>query len=314
MGATYIGVVLSAALWGVTFLQTWYYYREYPSDPWHFKLLVGSVFMLDTLHQIFISHTIYLYLVTNYFNPPFLGEVTWSILAEVLVAGLVALIVQSFFISRIYTLSKKNMFLTGGVAVLVVAQFMTVLVYCSKAFRMTTYVEIATIKGWSMSINATTAASDLAIALVLCGLLHNSRTGFRRSDTMINKLILFTVNTGVLTSVDAICSLATIAALPNSFVYICFFFALGRLYANSLLATLNARASLRSPSEDASSISLTGMPRQNNSSTNALGTSLQSRGITNNIAIKIDTTKEFNRDISDGASENDRKHDDSGFV
>ena len=62
----------------------------------------------------------------------------------------------------------------------------------------------------SRSINILGAASDTAIALVLIYLLHQSRTGFKRSETIINRLILFTINTGALTSLCALVSLITV--------------------------------------------------------------------------------------------------------
>lgn len=76
--------------------------------------------------------------------------------------------------------------------------------------------------------------------------------------------MIFSVNTGLLTSVCACMSLITILALPDTFVYITFFFIIGRrefsivgtlliashtdewtVYTNSLMATLNARKGLR---------------------------------------------------------------------
>lgn len=36
----YIGVVLSAVLFGVSCLQTYHYYDHFKDDPWYFKCLV----------------------------------------------------------------------------------------------------------------------------------------------------------------------------------------------------------------------------------------------------------------------------------
>ena len=44
------------------------------------------------------------------------------------------------------------------------------------------------------------AATDTLIALTLIVLLHRSRTGFEKSDNIINRLIVFTVNTGAIPS------------------------------------------------------------------------------------------------------------------
>ena len=66
------------------------------------------------------------------------------------------------------------------------------------------------IANWSRAINALAAVSDVAIAVILIFLLQRSRTGFRRSDSVINRLILFSLNTGLLTSIDALLSLITV--------------------------------------------------------------------------------------------------------
>lgn len=77
---------------------------------------------------------------------------------------------------------------------------------------MTTFVELGSLKPLSMSVNALAAAGDVLIAVFLCTLLQQSRTGFRRSDTMINKLILFSINTGLLTSICAVMSLISVSS------------------------------------------------------------------------------------------------------
>ena len=75
----------------------------------------------------------------------------------------------------------------------------------------------------SRSVNILSAASDIAIAGCLIFLLQSSRTGFNRSDSIINRLIMFSMNTGLLTSLDAIASLIFVTVFPNNFIYIMFF-------------------------------------------------------------------------------------------
>ncbi|KAI0316362.1 hypothetical protein OF83DRAFT_1172972 [Amylostereum chailletii] len=300
MGAFYIGVIVSSALYGVTCLQTWFYYNEYPADPLFMKVLVGAVWALDTTHQALISHAVYIYLVRNYFNPAILTTVVWSVIAEVMINGAMALLVQGFFVYRIFKLSSKNWFLTLPVAAMSVAEFGVICTYVGKAAHIVQFEESLKLKALSLTVNALTAATDVAIAFILCVLLQKSRTGFRRSDTMITRLIIFTVNTGLLTSIDAICSLVTYAASPNTFIYICFFFALGRLYSNSLLATLNARRSLSGSSraDESTSISLQGIgsPISQRMATSVNTMNMSKQHGNANLSIKIDTHKEFAHD------------------
>jgi len=58
---------------------------------------------------------------------------------------------------------------------------------------------------------------------------------------MINKLMVFVINTGVLTSICAFIALVMLLVFPDSLIYTAFYFCLGRLYANSILAALNSR-------------------------------------------------------------------------
>ncbi|KAI0029306.1 hypothetical protein K488DRAFT_88877 [Vararia minispora EC-137] len=163
-------------------------------------------------------------------------------MAEVLPAAVLALFVQTFFVYRIYRLSQKNIFVSGLVAVFVVGEFCTYAVYFGNGVHLGTFAElIAHLRPLSYSINIATAITDVSITTAMCFYLQSSRTGFRRTDSMLNRLTLFCVNTGLLTSTDAVCSLTSYLASENSFIYICFFFMLSRLYSNSLMATLNAR-------------------------------------------------------------------------
>lgn len=81
-----------------------------------------------------------------------------------------------------------------------------------RSSEFTLFSEVPKIANVSRSINVLGVASDVAIAVTLIFLLQRSRTGFKRSETIINRLILFTINTGLLTSMCAIMSLISVSA------------------------------------------------------------------------------------------------------
>ncbi|KAF9065260.1 hypothetical protein BDP27DRAFT_64902 [Rhodocollybia butyracea] len=211
------------------------------------RVFVLFIIVLDFSHQGLICHTLYVYVITGYDKPDELKTVVWSLLVEVLVNGLIAFSVQSFLSWRIWRLSNSNIWLTAFVMTLVFSELGCITAYALIALtRIRTFVELAVhLKGLSIAVNVLAAAGDVLIASSLAYLLQTSKTGFRNSDTMINKLTLFAVNTGALTSICAMASLVSILVFPATFVYISFFFCMGRLYTNSLLATLNARAGIR---------------------------------------------------------------------
>jgi len=244
MGALFIGVIISTALWGAGSVQLYYYYNNYRDDKLWMKTYVLAIWMLDTSQQVLILHSPYIYLVSHYADPTFLLHIVSTLFDMVIVTGFVCAAVQGFFIWRIWNLSHRNSILTASLCLLCLGPLLTTIVYYAKAHRMQTFQELEAVYPISKAINVTSAVTDTAIAATLIVLLHRSRTGFKRSETVVNKLILFTINTGLLTSLSAIASLIAVTAGPSTFIYITFYFQVPRLYVNSLLATLNARKGL----------------------------------------------------------------------
>ncbi|THU96236.1 hypothetical protein K435DRAFT_839124 [Dendrothele bispora CBS 962.96] len=302
MGVAFIGVVIASFLLGIAWLQTFFYFTTYTNDPKHLRYAVLLAMFFDTAHQGLITHTMYTYLVTNYGNQAFLGECVWSLLAEVLFNGFSGFIVQCFLASRVWSLSK-NIYLTVMVMSLIVAEFGCVVAFSIIGLvKIRTFQDLKQLQGLSISVNALAAIGDVLIAASLIALLHRSKTGFKRSDTMIDRLMLFAVHTGAVTTAFAIASLVSINVAPNTFIYIFFFFCMGRLYTNSLLATLNARQAIRNAGDNVlttSNLSFTKLFGKNN-----MTGSVDDKTRQTNISIKIDTTKEF---ISDG-SIHDKSH------
>jgi len=80
-------------------------------------------------------------------------------------------------------------------------------------------------------------------------LIHQSRSGIKKSDNMINTIILFTVNTGILTFSAATLHLVLFVASPTTGVHFAFHFMIAKLYTNSLYGSLNTRMAFRGKGE-----------------------------------------------------------------
>lgn len=106
---------------------------------------------------------------------------------------------------------------------------------------------IPSLQPLNIAINALAAAGDISIALSLVYLLRLSRTraGFKHTRRTLDTLTVFTISTGGVTAFCAVASLINILAWGHTFIYMAWFFCQGRLYANSLLAALNARRRFR---------------------------------------------------------------------
>ncbi|CAA7263604.1 unnamed protein product [Cyclocybe aegerita] len=197
MGAMMIGVIVSAVLHGICLLQAFLYYQNYKKDVWYLKSLVILTVSFDAIHLAMISHAVYHYVVSYYHDEDQLRFLVWTVLMEALFTGVNGAVVQTFYTLRVWRLSKGNIILTGTILFLILATVGSGTAWVILSMQMETYDDLLKISPLTITINALSTAVDVAIAASLCIMLHNARTGFRKSDTIITKLIIFVVNTGV---------------------------------------------------------------------------------------------------------------------
>ncbi|PFH52953.1 hypothetical protein AMATHDRAFT_55837 [Amanita thiersii Skay4041] len=257
-GAMLIGALITMAVYGITTLQMYFYYMHYPKDSLGLKFLVALIWILDTLHVILMCHAMHFYLITGFGNPKALVNGTWSLYTSIAINILMAFISQFYFTVKIYHLSppKVKIWLTGVIGLSVVAHFCfgietVVFFFLKKEFARLKEVLFESV----LPFGILAIASDIFIALALCILLHGSRSDFVETNNLINKLIVIAINRCVLTSAVAVIEVIVFVILPQSFYTFAFDFIIGKLYANSLLATLNARRMLQAQEY---SVSITG--------------------------------------------------------
>lgn len=242
-GALFLGLVLSTILYGVTLLQSFLYYRQYPNDPRVTKSLVFLLWVLDTAHLILCIITVYHYLVSNFNNPEALSQSTWSINVQAACNILIGLLVQCFFALRVWAMSR-NKVVTVVIIIFVCIHFGEGVALIVEAFRfgISRFQTLVWVGGTGLGC---AAATDIISAAALCYYLNKSRTGLAGSESLISTLILYSITTGMITSVVALICVFTFAVMPTNYVWIAFFWIIGKCYVNSLLAALNCRESLR---------------------------------------------------------------------
>ncbi|KAF5371827.1 hypothetical protein D9615_009571 [Tricholomella constricta] len=252
-GAMFIGALLTMSVYGITTLQTYFYYTYYPKDAYGTKALVAIIWMLDTLHVILMCHSMYYYLISGFGNALMLVEGNWSLFTSIAINVIIAFVVQCFFTKRIYTLSPDRIkwWLSGIIGLTVFAHFffgMETVVYFFKKREFSRLKELNFISVLPFAITA--ILSDILIATALVLLLASNLSDFEDTNTIINRLIVYAINRCILTSAVAVIEVVVFVAVPNSFYSFAFDFIIGKLYANSLLATLNSRKALRGKGQD----------------------------------------------------------------
>jgi len=222
-------------------IQVWTYYLRYPNDGNVYKVLVLTLWILEAVHQAFVGHVIWFYVVDNggsllaFINPP-----VWTLSIQTLLSAFVGLIVKMCFGMRVWKFSKGNYFVTGFIMVMALVQFAAAIVYTMRSFQLRVG-QADQIKALGTTALSLGVITDMFTAASLSFFLHKMRTGYKKSDSLINRLIIYSVNTGLVTSVFSAAVLASYNLMPTNLIFIALYFILSKLYANSCLATLNTR-------------------------------------------------------------------------
>ncbi|KAI0323462.1 hypothetical protein GY45DRAFT_1264520 [Cubamyces sp. BRFM 1775] len=224
-GAALIGLIVGSCLYGITILQTFAYFRSYNNDS---KFIKSLVYRSRTVLRR--------YLITNFGNVDNLDRTTWYAFFFSFSSGLIGLIVEAFF-ARL----SRNWFITGIIVIMLV-EFTglgvgekTHVVPSEHRASKAELVPFASLhRAWVTCLGlGAAAASDILIAVAMCYYLYKKRTGLKR------------INTGLTTSIIGTICVIAFGAMPTNFIWLGFFWIMGKCYVNSFLALLNSRDRLR---------------------------------------------------------------------
>ncbi|KAJ3755959.1 hypothetical protein EV360DRAFT_85412 [Lentinula raphanica] len=181
-----------------------------------------------------------------------------TLIIEIFFSDAIALAVQMFYCWRLWRLSQGNYFVVIPLIVFSLGAFREASLgflpcsalmmpnFCSKPTRclslqFSTFEELTSLKNLSMTCNILAAVSDILISSAMVLFLQKAKNSHKSTNSMLNRLIIFTFNTGLPVSFCALWACISINAWPTTFIYMFFFLLQGRLYTNSLLVSLNSR-------------------------------------------------------------------------
>ncbi|KAI0648833.1 hypothetical protein C8Q79DRAFT_1007415 [Trametes meyenii] len=244
-GALFIGMCVCILLYGLTLHQTYRYFRLYPDDRKWLKVFVLAILIIETGHTAMTAHLCYHYLVTNYFNPSALLSPSWSfrVLAPLSVAAM--FLCQSFYIRRVYMIGPQYRWLVAMAMALLLTElgFMIVLVW--QAFKGHDVQDTKDVTWVVCAVYGLAVSVDSLVTGVLITVLLKSRTGFKSTDSLIQTLVIYSINSGLVTSIAGMLSFIFALVLSGNMIYTAIAYVATKLYANSVLAVLNTRKSLK---------------------------------------------------------------------
>ncbi|KAJ3549908.1 hypothetical protein NMY22_g713 [Coprinellus aureogranulatus] len=246
-GPLLIGSLVGFFLNGVFAMQLYFYCMHFTSsDRRSFICLVAFVVIIELLHLVFSTHTLYGILVRGFGDPGVLRTSPFSGAAMPALNGLVGFCTQIFFAWRIIRL-RQTLFgriITGLVAC-------TACLQCASAFGVSIQFAmlsrdiflLRTLKKTVIIWLAGSFSCDTIISVAMATILYIERCSlvYTPSKRIVDGLIVHTVENGLVTTICALADLLAYLRAPDTFFYVCFEVLLGRLYAIVLLASLNGR-------------------------------------------------------------------------
>ncbi|KAJ3535862.1 hypothetical protein NM688_g6920 [Phlebia brevispora] len=262
MGALILGAFISIFLSGIVTMQVYLYYRLYSKDALYLKLMVTAIWLLDILHTVMVSAANWTYLIAYYGDVTESDNIIWSVAVTIAITAIITFIVHCFFTNRIHastsgTVPSDDCNSNDDRDVRPFTK-PTPSLSCSPAIvcriRTGNFPSFVARFKWMFTMGlVASAVLDISIAFFLSFYLRKGKSGYSTMDQIIDALILYTVETdGFEPSLTTIVSLICWVAMSHNLVYLALHFTISKLYANSFLATLNSRKTLKVRSQASS--------------------------------------------------------------
>ncbi|KAF8218171.1 hypothetical protein K438DRAFT_19755 [Mycena galopus ATCC 62051] len=243
-GTSLLGSWLGSLFCGVAFSQAYHYFSNFPNDTLLRKGFVTASLFFCVLGLVGEYVDVYKPTVTLWGNPAVLLDETWSVPLYTISNALVGIIVNSFLISRFYSLSKN-------ILISVVLCLIALLAFIMAFISVLLYRGVANIQKalplalvWTIS----SAVADVSIATSLVWTLRGMRSTSTDTNRLIRRVILIAIQNGCTTSLLAIGGMIASIILPNSNVAEVFLFQLGPAFVCTLLSNFNLREAGKSGS------------------------------------------------------------------
>ncbi|KAJ3827919.1 hypothetical protein F5880DRAFT_1093351 [Lentinula raphanica] len=245
----FLGYILSYFLSGILVVQFFLYFLAfYHKDPRHIKLTVFAVLVIELLSTIVATVIGLIAIVEDGFLSNAILSGGFKVLA--LMSGIACSIVQFFYCWRIHILGGHNMII---VVVMLLSVLQCVMISLS-GFGVFQNGDILgagdrtikdpTILFINISWLAGTAVCDIIIAVTILYLQNRIITmqcPSIRWKMRAEKVMSIAIDSGMVTAIGATIELLIFVVWRDSLLHFILFYALPKLYANCLMATLNAR-------------------------------------------------------------------------
>lgn len=241
MDGLYWGVVISTMLFGISMSQCWTYAHN-NNDKLHLRLLVAVLILLDLTITCLNCLDLRYYLMLNFGNPNALLTINDTMMATFGVTLIVVYLSTLFYASRIYIFDRRSLW-AAVIACCGSTGFLVNGALLLDGFRKNPQVSHLSSPRMKLWLGMALGSSLIGVTIITAVLmikLSSARTHIKRTQTMLQRLLLFIVTRGVLVTLNLIAFLVVYEQSQN-LNWIPFLFFTPKVHIISIVAMLNAR-------------------------------------------------------------------------
>ncbi|KAL7280317.1 hypothetical protein ACG7TL_005233 [Trametes sanguinea] len=256
LGALLLGCVIQNLFYGNCFFLAWSYFSQNRTkDPWWFHAVVASAWVMASLSVAIAVHGLWFFVLESLFYQR--GITPWTVDFFLLVNSIVANLARLLYVYRLWLLCRSLTYFRGralsAVALVLAVLLCIVELAGSIDICVTLYTSNADERGKTglrlkpifYLIFGTGLSADAILTGMMCLWLHSARTGFKRTDSIINAMIVYTIETGLFPSLVETGGMIAFIVNASSQIFLAFYLQIGVLYLTSLLTSLGARQKIQ---------------------------------------------------------------------
>ncbi|KAF8318016.1 hypothetical protein DL93DRAFT_491127 [Clavulina sp. PMI_390] len=199
-----VGTIINSFWTGVVQIQTYLFFQRFPKDPFVMKLLVASMWLLQTFSIIGCVDLAYFELIRTLNDPSLLSVVPWNIRYLATHRMIITTLTQVIFTTRLWAYGR-DLRMIMLLAVSIAVTLGLGIVNSIYTWRITD----AKFSYWTQTAwNTSIVVTDVLISTYLSYLMQRRKNGFRSTNSIMNMITLYGILNGAISS--AVAALACI--------------------------------------------------------------------------------------------------------
>ncbi|TFY56444.1 hypothetical protein EVJ58_g7644 [Rhodofomes roseus] len=203
------------------------------------KLVVFFIFLCDVCSAIFTIAWMYFLFISHWGDLVAFSQTTWMLSTDPLILGLMTCATHFFFARRIYVITG-NIWLAGIICIFGLGTLAGALAAMISFLQVSSLADLTSLKPIAIVWLLFAAVGDVTITLIMSWSLRKRKSGFQRTDQLVDRVIRVTVQNGLLTSLMATAALVLYLSTDIPY-HLALSLVLPRMYSNTMLSSFNYR-------------------------------------------------------------------------